>query len=105
MMNRQPTGPLGKALALIGGLVLLAVGAVLSVAVLAVVAVIGLSVFGYVWWKTRALRKALREQAMNGMPPPARHDDPAAGEVIIEGEAVVIEDDSAKSCKALNDPD
>jgi hypothetical protein len=48
---------------------------------LAVVVAVGLVVWGYFWWKTRALRQAMRER------PPGGH--------VVEGEAVVVESDNA----------
>jgi hypothetical protein len=78
-------GLLNKLLALIVGATLLILGFMFSVVVLAVVAVLGVIGFGYFWWKTRALRKAIRER-----PPAAVFDE---GQVIIDGEARVVEGD------------
>lgn len=64
--------------ALIAGLALLVLGFMFSVVLLAVVAVAGLGIWSYVWWKTRKLRRAMREQAPNGQ--------------VIDGEAVVVEE-------------
>lgn len=80
MRSAPPTGFVGKALALVASLVLLVVGFMFSVVLLAVIAVGGLLAWGYVWWKTRALRRAMRE--------PER---PADGQVI-EGEAIIVEE-------------
>lgn len=76
-------GLLQKLLALLVGAVLLILGFMFSVVVLAVVAVLGAIGFGYFWWKTRALRKAMRER-----PPAAVFDEET---VIIDGEARVVE--------------
>ncbi len=54
--------------------VLLAVAFMLSVLVFAVVVTGGLLVWGYLWWKTRNLRKGMRER-----PPEGR---------VIEGEVI-----------------
>lgn len=80
--SRKEPGPLGKLVALIVGAGLLVLGFMFSLVILAIVAVAGIAVFGWFWWKTRDLRKALREQATHDM---------RAGEVI-EGEAVVVEE-------------
>jgi hypothetical protein len=56
-------GVFGTALAIAGGVVLLAGAVVFSVVLLAVAAVAGVLVGGYLWWKTRSLRRQLREQA------------------------------------------
>lgn len=81
-------GPLGKLLALLVGAVLLVLGFMFSVVILAIVAVVGLVAFGWFWWRTRELRKVMREQAAAQA---TRGPVPAEGE-IIEGEAVVVEE-------------
>jgi len=58
-----------------------------SVVMLAVVAIIGALAFGYFWWKTRALRQAMKA----GMDSRARSSQEASGGEVFEGEAVVIE--------------
>lgn len=67
-----------KLLTFLVGVGMLILGVMFSLAVIAVVAVLGLVVFGYVLWKTRHLRKVMREQS-------------AAGDVI-EGEVIVVEE-------------
>lgn len=75
---------------LAGVLTLLAVAAVLMFSVVALgVLLVGGAVFlGYFWWKTRALRRALREQAAQQTPfarqRPAANDD----SMVIEGESI-----------------
>lgn len=76
-------GLLQKLIALLVGAVLLILGFMFSVVVLAVVAVLGAIGFGYFWWKTRALRKAMRER-----PQATIFEE---GQVIIDGEARVVE--------------
>lgn len=49
---------------IVGGVAMVAVFALalaFSVALFAVLATVGVAVWGYVWWKTRPLRKAMRE--------------------------------------------
>ncbi len=56
------TGFLGRALAVAaGGLVLLA-GLFVSAVVFSVMLVVGLAAGGWLWWKTRHLRRDLRER-------------------------------------------
>ena len=69
---------LRKALGVILGAVLLAAALLFSVVVFAVLAVGGLLVLGYLWWKTRDLRRQLRQQVR----------EPAPGGRVIEGEVV-----------------
>lgn len=59
--GRQARGPLEKLLAFVlsAGLVVLAV--MFSLAALAVVAIAGLVFAGWFWWKTRALRRQVKE--------------------------------------------
>jgi ABC-type bacteriocin/lantibiotic exporter with double-glycine peptidase domain len=87
----QQSGPLGQLFALLGGAILLVLGFMFSMVVLAIAAVIGLVAFGYFWWKTRELRKVLREQQAT-----AATTRPAGGEVF-EGEAVVVEEYRAET--------
>lgn len=80
----QPTSLLGKLLAFTLGAAFLVLAFMFSLVALAVIAVGGLLVWGWLWWKTRAIRKQLREQG----PPAASHDDSQVieGEVIREAE-------------------
>jgi hypothetical protein len=76
-------GLLNKLFALMVGATLLILGFMFSVVVLAIVAVLGTIGFGYFWWKTRALRKTMRERSSAGV-----FDE---GRVVIDGEARVVE--------------
>lgn len=78
------TSLLGKAVALVSGAILLVLGLMFSLVLVAVVAVVGLAVGTWFFWKTRHLRKAMREAG-------AMRSPPADGNVI-EGEAVVVEE-------------
>lgn len=64
-----------------------------SVALFAVVITVGVVVWAYFWWKTRALRKAMREQmdarmAEAGMRAGESGGAQAASGLIIEGEVI-----------------
>lgn len=74
--NNEP-GLLGKITALAGGGVVLVLGFMFSAVLLIVLALAGLVVWAYLWWKTRALRKAMREQYKDGQ--------------IFDGEAIIVE--------------
>jgi hypothetical protein len=69
---------LGKFLALVASVILLVVGFMFSVVIFAVVVVVALAAWGYLWWKTREVRKAMKER------PPGGH--------VINGEAIVVDD-------------
>ncbi|MCB1915129.1 MAG: CPBP family intramembrane metalloprotease [Rhodocyclaceae bacterium] len=85
---------LQKAGAVVVTLVVFALAMTFSVVLFAVVASIGLLVWGYLWWKTRDLRKAMREHVRaqqdtggrtGGAPGPATtRGDVLEGEVIRE---------------------
>jgi O-antigen/teichoic acid export membrane protein len=75
---------LKKLVTLISGVVLLLLGLMFSVVVLVGVVVVGLLVLGYLWWKTREIRRVMREAPVNRQ-----------GGDVIEGEAVVVDDSGA----------
>lgn len=77
---------LARTVAAMLAVVLLILGLMFSLVVLAVVAVLGVAMLGYLWWKTRALRKAIRQQATS--PRPAQGN-------VIDGEAQVVREDAA----------
>ncbi len=93
--GRPRGGLLQKAGAIVATLVVFALALTFSVVVFAVVATLGLVVWGYVWWKTRELRRIMRERAQqaraDGQHGPQR-DGPArgsaAGNIVIEGEVI-----------------
>ena len=61
-------------LTFVSAAVLLVAAFTFSLLVLAILAIVGVLVWGYLWWKTRDLRRQIREQ-----PPGGR---------VIEGEAI-----------------
>lgn len=70
----EPPGLLSKAVAFVVTAALVGVTLMFSVLLFALVATAGAAVGGYLWWRTRGLRKDLREH------PP--------GGVVIEGEVI-----------------
>ena len=68
---------------LIVGAALLVAGFMLSMVVFAVLAALALVAWGYLWWKTRDLRRELRER-------------PAAGGRVIEGEVILEPQDKPR---------
>jgi Flp pilus assembly protein TadB len=90
-INFDSRRPPRSLVARIAGVVLavLAIGAALmfSVVILAGLALAGLTFWGWFWWKTRALRRTMREQMRaRGCETPNRAD-------VIEGEAVRVDED------------
>lgn len=92
-MNPRHSEPglAGKLLAVVVGSVLLILGFIFSVFLIAAIAVVGLGGGAYFYWKTRKLRKILREQAMHGEMGGMGEGEASEGE-IIEGEAIVVTD-------------
>lgn len=60
----QPPGPVAKFVALAMGAIFLVLAFMFSLVALAVVAVGGLMLWGWLWWKTRALRKQMASAPM-----------------------------------------
>ena len=89
--NPQQPGLIGKILAFIVAAAMLVLGFMFSLVALAVVAVGGLMVWGWLWWKTRAIRQQIREQGLEQGPVSTDFN----GGQIIEGE--VIREESAPS--------
>ena len=91
--GRQPRGILAQGLTVIVSIVALGAAFMFSLVVFALVAVVGLGLWLYFWWKTRALRRQIREQMRAQAFAPQTSESRNGGEVI-EGEAVrVVESD------------
>ena len=96
-------GPVARVLALLGAALALALALTFSLLFFVAVGLAALLVWGYVWWKTRELRRQLRAaggEGINGIDGFARaagqrdaaQDSAASGE-IIDGEAVRVVDE------------
>jgi hypothetical protein len=92
-------GIVGKAAAVIGGAILLLSTLALSILFFAVLIVAGVLVGGYLWWKTRELRKQIRTQLSSG--------ETLQGEIIegeiIEGE-IIVEDTPERDTRSGTSP-
>ena len=86
-LGGQPPGPLAKVVTFLLGAALLVVGFMFSLVALAVVAVGAVLAGTWFWWKTRALRREMREQMRQQQPSGASEQQPFAGR-IIEGEVI-----------------
>lgn len=77
---------MSKAVALIVTALLIVFGLMFSVLFLTVIATAGVIAFGYLWYKTRALRRLMREntRAMNG----AANDADAFKDEVFKGEII-----------------
>lgn len=89
-----PGGVLGKALATVVTLAGAVLVFTLSLAMFAVLLVLGLGFGGYLWWKTRALRRALREQQAGLAAAIAAHEAAHTAPVgtVIEGEFLRVDE-------------
>ena len=98
-MQAAPAGPFAKLFAALAGVVLLVLGLMFSVVIIAVAIAFGLVIWGWMWWKTRALRQQMREQmearmaAGEGAPAMYSDDDGSqSGGRVIEGEVIRADD-------------
>ena len=80
---------LGKLMAFVVGTLLLVAGFMFSVVALAVITVVGLGIWGWLWWKTRALRRQMADAQKAGGPLWQRSGpiNDASG-TVIEGEVI-----------------
>ena len=91
----QPKSLLAQVLTAVVGLIALVLGVMFSAVFLVVVVVAGLIFWAYFWWKTRAVRKHIREQmASQGFAQPT--PEPAQDGDVIEGEAVRVVDEKRR---------
>lgn len=74
---------MGKVFTAIVSTLMLVAGLMFSAVLLALAGIAILIGFGYFWWKTRALRKTLRERES----PPVFHGQ------VFEGEVVIVEEE------------
>lgn len=78
MLQARKSGLLAKVLAALAGAILLVLGFVFSLVILALAVAAGLAAGGWFWWKTRELRKTMRQRSADGH--------------VIEGEAIVVDE-------------
>jgi hypothetical protein len=80
-----PPGPLAKLAAFVLSAVFLVLAFMFSLVALAVVAVVGVLLGGWLWWKTRALRKQMQQMRDTQQ---KANDQPAHNDQVIEGEFI-----------------
>jgi uncharacterized protein HemX len=98
-MQSAPAGPFAKLFAALAGVVLLVLGLMFSVVIIAVAIAFGLVIWGWMWWKTRALRQQMREQMEARMAagegasaPYSDGEEPQSSGRVIEGEVIRADD-------------
>lgn len=82
-----PPGPLAKLAAFVLSAAFMVLAFMFSLVALAVVAVLGVALGGWLWWKTRTLRKQMqqmREAQQMGSEQPVHNDQVIEGEFIRE---------------------
>jgi len=82
-----PGGVLGRVAAFIGTVILAGIALLFGTVLFALVIAAGMIVWGYFWWKTRDLRKQLREQFDRSRAYQTT-ERPPAGADILEGEVI-----------------
>lgn len=90
-----PTSLLGQVLALVAAIVLLVLGFMFSVVLLVVFVAVGLTVGAWFFWKTRHVRKAMKEAGAMRQPPTNGN--------VIEGEVIIVEEYQAGEKPVLPD--
>ncbi len=93
--GQPPQTLFARIVGVVVGVIALGLALMFSAVVFVVLAVAGLALWGYFWWRTRALRRQMQEQMermqQQGFEPPFRQ--PAADENVIDGEAVRVDED------------
>ncbi|WP_041646071.1 CPBP family intramembrane glutamic endopeptidase [Aromatoleum aromaticum] len=91
-LNHNPSKPVGllqKLGAIAAAAVLFGLALTFSVIFFAVVVAAGILIWGYVWWKTRDLRKAMRATQARARASAQGRGGPKPGQgIVIEGEVV-----------------
>jgi len=93
-MKYELSGPekssslLRKLMTLIMAVAILALVVMFSVVLLTIIVVVGASAWVYLWWKTRTLRKQMRDMPRNEMHWDAKRSDDA----MFEGEVIRVVD-------------
>lgn len=90
--GRPPQSLFARIVGALVGVVVLAAAFMFSVVVFVGIAIAGLALWGYFWWKTRALRQQMQEQMRAGGFESPLGETPHDPDVI-EGEAVRLDDE------------
>ena len=85
-----PPGPLAKLAAFVLSAAFMVLAFMFSLVALAVVAVLGVALGGWLWWKTRTLRKQMQQmrEAQQQMGTRQGTEQPARSDQVIEGEFI-----------------
>ncbi|MDD2699945.1 MAG: hypothetical protein PHH36_01780 [Sideroxydans sp.] len=86
----NPPSPLRKFVGVIVTVALAIITLMFSAVFFAVIAIIGLIAWAYIWWKTRTLRKQMREFA--GQSQSVMREQTASNDEVFEGEVIRVLD-------------
>lgn len=89
--SARPTTLLRKAVTIVGALALAGVALMFSAVLLVFLLIFGALAFAFVWWKTRGLRKQMREQMKNFPSPDTNMESEVFRGEVIEGTAVRVD--------------
>lgn len=85
-----PRSPLNKIVGVIVTVVVAIIALMFSAVFFAVIAVVGLITWGYLWWKTREVRRQMREFAAQSQP--EMREQSASNDEVFEGEVIRVVD-------------
>lgn len=88
--SARPAGVVKKALAIVVAAALFVLAMMASVVLFAVVLTAGAVLWGYLWWKTRAARKAMAERMAEAQAWQQRQQQGSSGAsgLVLEGEVI-----------------
>ncbi len=86
--SRQPAGLAGRVLGFVGAVIATILAFMFSLAALAVIAAAAVVIGGWLWWKTRAVRKQMQDQMQQQAQQRPADGYVIEGEVIRESESV-----------------
>ena len=82
----NPPGPLRKLTGLVVTVAILGLVLMFSAALLVVIAIIGTIAWGYLWWKTREVRKQMRDFQAQA----TQRAEMASNDAVFEGEVIRV---------------
>ncbi len=87
---KTPPSILGRVVGVIVTIAVAIVALMFSAVFFAVIIVVGLIAWGYLWWKTREVRKQMREFAAQNQP--VMREQSASNDEVYEGEVIRVVD-------------
>ncbi|MFB0936771.1 MAG: hypothetical protein QMB52_13430 [Propionivibrio sp.] len=93
--GQPPKSLLARVIGVVAGVIALGVALMFSAVIFVILAIAGLALWGYFWWKTRALRRQMQEQMeqMRSQGYESPFGQAPADDNVIDGEAVRLDED------------